>query len=40
MLKKSRSLVALQAKGPADKKAAVIAAVAGAIQKNEALACK
>ena len=34
------TLVALQAKGPADKKAAVIAAVAGAIQKNEALACK
>ncbi|MFN4324694.1 MAG: SPOR domain-containing protein [Azonexus sp.] len=34
------TLVALQARGPADKKAAVIAAVAGAIQKNEALACK
>lgn len=34
------TLVALQAKGPADKKAAVIAAVVGAIQKNEALACK
>ena len=32
--------VALQVKGPADKKAAVIAAVADAIQKNEALACK
>lgn len=32
--------VALQARGPGDKKAAVIAAVADAIQKNEALACK
>lgn len=34
------SFVALQAKGPGSKKAAVIAAVAEAIQKNEALACK
>jgi hypothetical protein len=34
------SFVALQVKGPGDKKAAVIAAVADAIQKNEALACK
>ena len=34
------TFVALQVKGPGDKKAAVIAAVADAIQKNEALACK
>lgn len=34
------TFVSLQLKGPGDKKAAVIAAVADAIQKNEALACK
>lgn len=34
------TFVALQAKGPGGKKPAVIAAVAEAIQKNEALACK
>lgn len=34
------TFVSLQVKGPGDKKAAVIAAVADAIQKNEALACK
>lgn len=34
------TFVSLQVKGPVDKKAAVIAAVADAIQKNEALACK
>lgn len=34
------TLVSLQVKGPGDKKAAVIAAVADALQKNEALACK
>lgn len=34
------TFVALQANGPGSKKAAVIAAVAEAIQKNEALACK
>lgn len=34
------TVVSLQVRGPADKKAAVIAAVADAIQKNDALACK
>ena len=34
------TFVSLQLKGPGDKKAAVIAAVADALQKNEALACK
>ncbi|MCG2575378.1 SPOR domain-containing protein [Dechloromonas sp. XY25] len=34
------TFVALQAKGPGAKRPAVIAAVAEAIQKNEALACK
>lgn len=34
------SFVALQLKGPGERKAAVIAAVAEALHKNEALACK
>ncbi len=34
------SFVALQARGPGDRKAAVIAAVADALQKNDVLACK
>lgn len=34
------TFVSLQLKGPGDKKAAVIAAVADTLQKNEALACK
>lgn len=34
------SFIALQARGPGDRKAAVIAAVADALQKNDVLACK
>ena len=34
------AFVALQARGPGDRKAALIAAVADALQKNDVLACK